>query len=457
MRVYKYRMSRLRAIPLLLALALAFASCAGPNKLAQQSEEAFRNGETEKAYEKAARSLEKQPGNERGLRAMTAAATRMLDRRMEEIHNLAARDTVAAAWRVLDLEDFHQGLARYNVAMPVNAEFNAEARAIRSGAVDILYRRGRSDLDGGSPKKAYGEFESARRFDPDYKDVVRRLRQAYEEARPKVALFPFANDTDLRGLSIDLADQGFETLRHSVRPPEYRFTEMAERDRVYAVLPVLLLESVGRPEALRLGREIGADRVILGRVHGLRANTDTQTWHETLFHKVVEKDEKGVSAERYVEQHVDIVKRGREVLMRYEYQVLDVADDRIVFTVDDEVAAEAHAIYTSASVSGDCADYCLVPPDLKRADAKRAGHVEDQWRERYGSWTVPELLQRSRAERERTGRKSNYWSEPRHQDSRNRPVFVEDVPSERELALSGLEPLWKRLLSTLRELDATEP
>jgi len=450
-------MLRLRPIPLFLAFALALASCAGPNKLAQQSEEAFQKGDTQKAYERAARSLDKEPGNERGLRAITAAATRILDQRMSEIHSLATTDTVAAAWRVLDMDEFRQGLSRYDVAMPVSAAPLDEARALRSGAAGILYQRGRRDLDGGLPKKAYDEFDTARRFVPEYKDVVKRLRQAYEEARPKVALFPFANETDLRGLSIDLADQGFEKLQRTVKYPEYRFTELLERNRVYGVLPVLLLENVIRSDALRLGREIGADRVVIGRVHGLRSNTDTQTWHETVFRKVVEKDEKGVSTEHYVEQRVDILARGREVRMRYEYQVLDVADERVVFTLDDEAAAEAHAIYTSASVSGDCADYCLVPPDLQKADPKRAGHVEDQWKERYGSWTVPEVLERSRKEREGSGRKHDYWSEPRYYDSRNRPVFIEDVPPERELALRSLEPLWKRVLTTLRELDATEP
>jgi len=83
-RVYKYGMARPRAIPphfpLALVLAFAFVSCAGPNKLAQQSEEAFRKGDTEKAYEKAARSLDKAPGNDRGLREEFYPRRRMFAR-----------------------------------------------------------------------------------------------------------------------------------------------------------------------------------------------------------------------------------------------------------------------------------------------------------------------------------------------------------------------------------------
>ena len=62
---------RLLAVPV-MAASVAL-SCAGPNKLAQQSEKAYGQGEVEKAYQKAARALRKDPENRRARRAGSRA------------------------------------------------------------------------------------------------------------------------------------------------------------------------------------------------------------------------------------------------------------------------------------------------------------------------------------------------------------------------------------------------
>src|SRR2546422_10190094 len=76
-------------------------SCAGPNKLAQQSEKAYSQGEVEKAYQKAAHALRKDPENRRARTAMAQAAAKIMEERKAEILGIAARDTVGAARRSL--------------------------------------------------------------------------------------------------------------------------------------------------------------------------------------------------------------------------------------------------------------------------------------------------------------------------------------------------------------------
>src|SRR2546423_14755774 len=49
----------------LMVTAALTLSCAGPNKLAQQSEKAYSKGEVEKAFQKEARALRKEPENRR--------------------------------------------------------------------------------------------------------------------------------------------------------------------------------------------------------------------------------------------------------------------------------------------------------------------------------------------------------------------------------------------------------
>src|SRR5881409_1114437 len=81
-------------------------SCAGPNKLAQQSEKAYGKGEVEKAYQKAGRALRKDPENRRARAAMTQAAAKIMAGRTAEIRGIAVWDTVTAAKRSLDLDSF---------------------------------------------------------------------------------------------------------------------------------------------------------------------------------------------------------------------------------------------------------------------------------------------------------------------------------------------------------------
>ena len=56
-------------------LVLLLASCAGPAKLAQQSDEALAHGDLHKAYDRALRAIEKDPQNQPAREAYTAAGT----------------------------------------------------------------------------------------------------------------------------------------------------------------------------------------------------------------------------------------------------------------------------------------------------------------------------------------------------------------------------------------------
>lgn len=440
--------------PVLVAcLAL---SCAGPNKLAQQSEKAFQSGEVDKAYQKAAKALRKDPNNARARSAMTQAAERIMEDRKAEIRRLAVGDTVAAAKTSLALEPFRRELSDYRVTLPPDPAFEREESTIRLGAAAIEYRLGRADLDAGFPKRAYYEFQQARLFEPGHRDVDRRIREAYDEALPRVALLPFANQTDLPVLSKEFADQTYRELTRRIGAPSFQFTEIMPRERVYDTVPVSLLERVNRKEAARLGRELGADRVIVGRFYGHRSSTDTGNFSQTVFRKVVDKDEKGATRERFLELTFDLLSRNRELSVGYEYQVIDVADGSSVDGGSGTMAASAHVIFTSAQVTGDIGDYHLVSPDLKKSDPDRAKRVETDWGERCGDWKLPDLLEHARKERTR----ASY--EPRFRDefkisSASRPVFLGDVPPEGDLAQLAFGQVWEPLLRTLRHVDQNEP
>ena len=64
-----------------LMLAISALSCAGPEKLTKQSEKAYSEGNLEKAYQKAARALRKEPTNRHARAAMTQAAAQLMNER----------------------------------------------------------------------------------------------------------------------------------------------------------------------------------------------------------------------------------------------------------------------------------------------------------------------------------------------------------------------------------------
>ncbi|HYQ96024.1 MAG TPA: hypothetical protein VER38_03350, partial [Candidatus Eisenbacteria bacterium] len=312
-------------VGLVVAGSLAL-SCAGPNKLAQQSEQAYGKGELEKAYQKAARALRKEPENRRARAAMTRVAAKLMGEHEAEIRGLAVRDTVAAARRSLALDSFRAELTEYRIILAADPEFDRDEAAIRLGAADIEYREGRDALEQDAPKRAYGAFQMAEMFHPRYRDVDRRLRQAMDEALPRVALLPFANETDLAVLSKGFTDRAYAELALRIQPGDYHFTALLPRDQVYEAVPVALFDRVSRREAARIGRALGADRVVVGRFYGMRSNTNTGNFTQTVYHKTEDKDEKGATRERYVEHTIDILTRDRDISVGYEYEVVDVED-----------------------------------------------------------------------------------------------------------------------------------
>jgi len=446
---------RSRLIVGLVFTSVLVLSCAGPEKLAQQSEKAYGKGEVEKAYQKAARALRKEPENRRARAAMTLAAARLLDERQTEIRGIAVRDTVAAAKRSLALDKFLDELTTYRIVLPPDPGFDRDEAAIRLGAAGIVYEQAVEDLEAGAPKRAYDGFQLAQEFQPRYRDVTRRIEQAFDDALPRVAFLPFANETDIPAFSREFSDRAYAEIARKIVNTGFRFTALAPRERVYQAVPMALADHLRPRQATRIGRDLGVDRIIVGRFYGVHTNTNTGNFTQPVFYKMVDKDEKGATRERYVERTIDILTRDREVSVSYEYQVIDVEDGVSVAGNTGTLKAAAHAIFTSARVEGDDGDYCLVPPDIEKSDSNRAKRIRHEWEDRCGDWKLPDLIARSRKERSRR-------YESRYEDDwalreNSRAVFLGDVPPEGDLVKLAFCQVWEPLVRTLHDLDQSEP
>jgi hypothetical protein len=430
-------------------------SCAGSSKLAQQSDKAYSQGELGKAYQKAARALRKDPENQQARAAMTRVATRLVEERVAEIRGLAARDTVAAANRSLELDKFRDELAGYRIVLPPDPAFDRDDAAIRRGAAGIVYAQAVEDLGAGAPKRAYDEFQTAQQFQPRYRDVAHRIQQAYEETQPRVAFFPFANETDLGALSKGFADRAYAELSRRIASSDFRFTELIPSERVYEALPVAMLDRVSPREAARIGRDLGVDRVIVGRFYGLRTHTNVGAFTQTVYHKTADKDDKGAERERYSEGTMVVVTRDRELSVGYEYSIVNVEDGTAITGNSGTLHAFAHSILASTPVSGDDKDYCLLPPDLRTKDPERAKRVDSDWQDHCGDWSLGDLLARSRSDRG-SGYASRYgdgWV----LKANGRAFFLGELPPEGELAKLAFGQVWEPLTQTLADLDRAEP
>jgi hypothetical protein len=112
----------------------------------------------------------------------------------------------------------------------------------------------------------------------------------------------------------------------------------------------------------------------------------------------------------------------------------------------------ARTFFTSFAPEGPCADYALTSPDLQ---GDVSSDFDARWKDAFGSWSVPELLECARRERGRSGYVAGYRSEFLGATA-GRPVFLDDLPPPEELVEAALAPSWGPIFDELLRLDAEE-
>src|SRR4029434_6564164 len=132
--------------------------------------------------------------------------------------------------RSLALDSFRNELTGYRIFLPPDPDFDRDEAQIREGAARITYEQAAEHLESGAPKRAYDGFQLAKDFRPRYRDVARRIDEAYDEALPRVAFLPFANETDLPELSRKFSDRAYNEIARRIQSQGFRFTQLTPRD-----------------------------------------------------------------------------------------------------------------------------------------------------------------------------------------------------------------------------------
>ena len=444
---------RIGYIGSLAVIALLALSCASANRLSKQSEQALAAGDLQGAYEKARRAVEKAPENPRARAAYTAASDRLVDDREARILSIADVDTLAAAEQVLALAELRSDLLRHGLTPHADTVFARHETAIRVGAAEFHYRAADRALSQRAPKVAWAEFRDAQRLVAGYRDTDKRIDEAFRQALVRVAILPLDDQTGIPDLPRHIADRMFAEVSKHVEPEQFVFTRLVDRADVFSRITVAELDHLTRADAIRIGRTLGADQVVTGRVYGMRSNTNTTSVHQAIFRKVVVRDTAGVRHERYDEHEFHAVERERTVTVHYDIEVVETQDEATLVRYSDEVEGYARVVFTDFQATGDCSDYVLYSPAIKRTDPNRVKRADREWKQHFGTWTLESLLEQAR----RDANRRNYSAADRQAffgDCRERPVWLGGLPGDNDMATIALDVIWQPVLGMLKELDA---
>ena len=441
-----------RFAPAVLALVLA-AGCAGPAKLAERSEKKLAGGDHWQAWTLATRALDQAPANERARVAAASAAASIAQDWQRRIRAVAEADSLAAADQVLEFAAFRAGAARYTTVL-VEPDWADEERGLRQGAARVHYQRGIAAMVAKRPKRAWLHFVDTERFVPGYRDVATRVERAYEKAVTKIAFVPFTASSGQAALGREVAAGWRDELARRITPPDAQFTRILGSHAVEHAMTVSQLGRTSRQEALRLGREAGADRILWGSIGGVNAETRLHLFKDSIARRVVEKGSDGREVVRWVETPIEVVARVRTATVGVDYELIATRGGTTVSRQSVERSSSARVVWTSYAPEGDLASYRLVSDPVREADPARFRDVEGRWHSVCGDkTTLRQVLEARRSTR--GGARYDRNVLPRI-IAGTAFVFLEDLPPPEDLAYAALAGGWQPLRDELLRLDTID-
>lgn len=441
-----------RLLPLLLATALA-AGCAGSSKLSQKSEEKLASGDAWKAWQLATRALDKEPGNPRAQQAATAAGTAIVQEWQRKIHSLAELDSLNAAEEVLKLAEFRLNAAHY-ATIGVGPQWPAEESALRRAAARVHYQAGLDAATSKRPKRACIEFSEASRFVSDYRDVGRRIDRTLADATTRVAVAPFRTTSEDPAFGAQVAQAWQDALADEMTPPAAQFTKVLGGDAIRRSMTVDELDDLSRKDAVRMGRRMGAQRVVWGTVGPVKSSTQFHIFRDSVYHRITDRDREGHEVTRWIEVPIEVVSRTRDVTAGVDYEIIETTSGTSLVHRRVDRASSARVVWTSYQPEGDPASYALVSEEVRASNPDRARDVEKRWVSVCGTAvTLAQVLE----ERKRSGSAGQSARDAAKRIAAGAAfVFLQELPPAEDLALAALQHGSAPLRDDLIQLDPVD-
>ncbi len=436
----------------IVALAALAASCASPTQLARKSTRALAAGDTGKAWQFAERAMKKDPRLPVARDAMTAAAERAIPDWERRVRSLAASDTVAAAKLAVEFGAVRSELTAWTLPVPVDSTYLGDELLIRDRGAALLYRRAAGEMRAHRPRDAYRDFNTVNQIEPGFRHVEQRIERAFDAALVRIAIVPFDDDARVPGLAADLADEIHDHLVAAMPEKKYPFVRFLPRNVVAAQLAQSGSDApLGREGALHLGRAIGAQRVVWGRIDGFDSDTHTDTWTDVVYRRTASRDTSSREKVRWDPVDFTSVRRVRTVSVSWHFEVIDTDDETVLAKRDGTEHVTASTVWTTFDPEGDPAQYAFAPPGWKKNRAGEWNSAQNRWKSHYGDWSPSGFFGAARAGR----------GHPHYQrDDRDRffhsghPVFMDDLPPREDLAYEALRSVDVRVEDALKALEA---
>lgn len=433
------------------AVLMLVAGCAGPSKLAERSEQRLAGGQQWRAWELATRALDKDPGNARARAAASAAAASIAQDWQRRIHALADADSLAAAEQALAFAEFRVRAVAYAV-LPVDAAFLADERALRRSAARRHYRSGTDDLAGRRFKHAWLAFTETERYVPGYRDAGRLADRAWDGAVTHVAVLPLRAAEP--SLGSDVASDWRDALARRTEPPATRFTRVLGSPAIEQTMTVAQLGGLTRAEAVRVGRQAGAARVVWGTIGGVASETSIHVFHDVIARRIVGRDADGHETVRWVDLPIEVLSRVRTVTVPVEYEIVATRDGASLAHQRSERSTTARVVWTSFDPEGDLGAYVLVSDAVRTGHPERARELESRWAAVCGEGTtLRQVLEARRA----CGGRARYRREALQQFMSGAAfVFLEELPPTMDLARAALAGGWRPIADDLVRFDPVD-
>src|SRR5262245_5421134 len=385
-----------RRVSLALLAAALVAGCAGPNQLAEKSQQKLSSGDIWRAWQLATRALDREPLNPHAKDAAAAAGRVISEDWQRRIHDLAPIDTMRAAEQVLEFSQFRANAINYTT-IAVSPAWADEERTLRTAAARTNYVAAMQAKAAHRPKAAYAHFHECERFVTNYRDAVTLANRAYEQALTQVAVFPFASGSD-PNFGREVSERWRDALAKELTPPQAQFTRIMRADAITSRMSVAQMERLTREDAVRLGRKAGAERVVWGSLGNVRSETQLQYFRDVVARKVVQKDDTGKEIVRWVDVPIEVVARVRDVTVDVDYEVIATEDGTSLAHEHAPRASRARVVWTSFVPEGDVGLYALVSDVVRAANPDHARDVETRWKNVCGETTTLQQVLAARRE-----------------------------------------------------------
>lgn len=442
-----------KLVPIALLAILLAPGCGGPAKLAEHSEEKLAAGKSWQAWKLATKALDKAPGNVRAKAAADAAARTIAADWQRRILALGSVDSLGAAEQVMEFVSFRADAARYTTVQ-VDSGWTRAEQTLRQGAAHSHYQSGTADLRSRRPKSAYRQLLEAERFWPGYRDASALADRALQQGQTRVAIVPLRVAAGAAGLGREVAASWRGEIVGRMSPPGSQFTRILPVEDVEGAMRVGDLGRLTRDDAIRLGRQVTADRIVWGSIGEPDSKSSLQVFSDTVARRIVEKDAAGHSTERWVEVPIEVIARVRTVNVNFEYEVISTRDGSTLARRGDTRTMKARVVWTAYTPEASPETYALVSEQMRAANPDRARQVETKWRAVLGEGTT--LVQVLDAKRSISHQPIERGEALGRLMAGAAFVMLEDLPSTEELTLGALAGGWDPIHQDLLRLDGVD-